>query len=160
MGLSLAQVEELIAKLGNSHHVVIEAPVLSGRASFDFYSEGLVWPPPPWAVSIKAEGTPLAEKNGLHAVKTSWAPMPACFYMPNPPITKEASAANFRGTVEVEAGVTAEGTIENPKILKSPGLGLNESVIETMRTWKCKPAITPSGEPIPVTVTFQIKFGQ
>jgi len=163
VGLSLAQVEELVSRLRNSHHFVVEAPLLSaGKASFNFYSEGLVWPPPMLAVSVRTEGTPLAEENGLHAGgKTRWLPMPGCFYMPNPPMTKQATVANFKGTVEVEAQVTVEGTIENIKILKSPGLGLNESVIETMETWRCKPATAPpDGEPIPMTVTFQIKFGQ
>ncbi|HKM83164.1 MAG TPA: energy transducer TonB [Candidatus Acidoferrum sp.] len=162
LGLPLAQVEELITRLRKSHHFIIEAPVLSaGRESFDFYSEGIVWPPPPSAVSIRAEGTPLAERYGLHAGgKNRWPTMPYCSYMPNPPITKEAAVANFEGTVEVEAKVTVDGTIENIKILKSPGLGLDESVIETMKKWKCKPANAPGGEPIPVTVTFQIKFGR
>jgi len=159
VGLSLAQVEELITRLRNSHHFIIEAPVLlAGRASFDFYSEGIVWPPPPSAVSIRAEGTPLAERNGLHAGgKDRWPTMPYCSYMPMPPITKEATDANFEGTVEVEAKVTLDGTIENIKILKSPNPALNESVIETLKTWRCKPA-TLRGEPIIIPVTLQIKL--
>ncbi len=162
VGLPLAQVEELITRLRKSRHFIIEAPVLSaGRASFDFYSEGIVWPPPPSAVSIRAEGQPLAERNGLHAGgKYRWPTMPYCSYMPNPPITKEATVANFEGTVEVEAKFTVDGTIENIKILKSPGLGLDESVIETLKKWKCKPATAPGGELIPMTVTFQIKFSR
>jgi TonB family protein len=160
VGLSLAQVEELITRLRNSHHFIIEAPVLSaGRVSFDFYSEGIVWPPPPSAVSIRAEGTPLAERNGLHAGgKNRWLPMPSCFYTPSPPLTKGATTSDFQGTVEAEAKITVEGTIENIKILKSPNPALNESVIETMKTWKCKPATLPGGEPIPRTVTFQINL--
>jgi TonB family protein len=158
VGLPLAQFEELITRLRNSHHFIIEAPVLSaGRVSFDFYSEGIVWPPPPSAVSVRAEGTPLAERNGLHAGgKDRFGPMPSCFYTPNPPITKGRITSDFQGTVEAEAKVTVEGTIENIKILKSPSPALNESVIETSRTWKCKPATLPGGEPIPTVVIFEI----
>ena len=160
VGLPLAQFEELITRLRNSHHFIIEAPVLSaGRVSFEFYSEGIVWPPPPSAVSIKAEGTPLAERNGLHAGgKNRYPPMPSCFYTPNPPITEGGTTSDFDGTVKAEAKVTVEGTIENIKILKSPSPSLNESVIETLKTWKCKPATLPGGEPIPITVIFEINL--
>jgi len=163
VGVPLAQVEELIAKLRNSRHFTIEAPVLTaGRASFDFYSEGLVWPLPLARVSIRTEGIPLAESNGLHAGgKNRWPPMPACYYMPNPPIPKGTVPADFHGTVEAEAKVTVAGTIENIKILESPNAAINESVIETLKTWKCKPATAPpNSEPIPVTVTFKIKLNQ
>jgi TonB family protein len=163
LGVPLAQVEELITKLRNSHHFIIDAPVLvDGRGSFDFFSEGLIWPPPPSLVSIRREGMPLAEKNGLHTGgKYRWIPLPACYYMPNPSIPKETVPADFHGTVDAEAKVTVEGTIENIKILKSPNAAINESVIETLKTWKCKPATAPpDGEPISVTVTFEIKLNQ
>jgi TonB family protein len=163
LGVSLAQVEELIAELRASRHFTIEAPVLAaGRASFDFYSEGLVWPPPLALVSIRTEGMPLAERNGLYTGgKYRWWPMPACYYMPNPPIPKGTVPADFHGTVKVEAEVTVEGTIENIKILESPNAAVNKSVIETMKTWKCKPATAPpNAESIPATVTFQIKLNQ
>jgi TonB family protein len=162
VGVPLAQVEELIAKLRNSRHFTIEAPVLAaGRASFDFYSEGLVWPPTLALVSIRTEGMPLAERNGLHAGINRWPPMPACYYMPNPPVPRGTVPADFNGTVAFEAKVTVEGTIENIKILESPNAAINESVIETLKTWKCKPAtVLPNAEPIPVTVTFQIKVNQ
>jgi hypothetical protein len=44
--------------------------------------------------------------------------MPSCFYTPNPPITKGRTTSDFQGTVEAEAKVTVEGTIERVKILK------------------------------------------
>jgi TonB family protein len=159
VGLPLSQFEELMTRLRNSHHFIIEAPVLSaGRVSFDFYSEGIVWPPPPSAVSVRAEGTPLAQRNGLHAGGNDrWPTMPYCSYMPIPPITKGVTDANFEGTVEFEAKVTLDGTIENIKILRSPNPALNESMIETLKTWRCKPA-TLRGEPIIIPVTFQIKL--
>jgi TonB family protein len=163
LGVRLAQVEELIAKLRNSRHFTIEAPLLTaGRASFDFQSEGLVWPPPSALVSIRTDGIPLAEKNGLFTGgKYRWLPMPSCYYTPNPPIPKEIDRADFHGTVKVEAKVMVEGTIENIKILESPNAAVNKSVIETMKRWKCKPATAPpNAEPISATVTFEIKLNQ
>lgn len=64
----------------------------------------------------------------------------------------------FQGTVHVEVTITAEGKIENIQIPKSPGYGLDEAIVQTVKTWKCKPAIGPSGKPTPVTAPFDIKF--
>lgn len=78
--------------------------------------------------------------------------------MPSPPSTQEARAAKYQGIVLVEATVTLDGRIENIKIIKSPGFGLEESVIQTMKSWRCKAATGPGGKPIPATVTFEISI--
>ena len=74
--------------------------------------------------------------------------------MPSPPYTKEARAAKFEGNVPVEGVV--DGRITNVRVLKSPGLGLDESVINTLKKWKCKPAKDRDGKPVPALVPFQI----
>jgi periplasmic protein TonB len=84
--------------------------------------------------------------------------MPSCYYMPNPPYTKEARAAKFQGIVRVEGTVMLDGKIRNLRILKTPGLGLDEPVQKTLMKWKCRPAIGPDGKPVPTTVTFEVNF--
>jgi TonB family protein len=82
---------------------------------------------------------------------------PSCYYMPNPPYTKQARAANFQGAVLVDAVVQPEGSVRNMQILKSPGLGLDENILKTMKTWKCHPAKGEKG-PLPTRVRFEINF--
>jgi len=84
--------------------------------------------------------------------------MPSCFYMPNPPYSDEARKAKYSGTVLVEAIVTVDGRVTNPRVIKSPGLGLDETTINTLRTWRCKPANGPNGKPVPVQVPFEVTF--
>jgi protein TonB len=84
--------------------------------------------------------------------------LPSCFYMPNPPYSDEARKAKYSGTVLVEAIVTVDGRVTNPRVVKSPGLGLDESTINTLRTWRCKPANGPNGKPVPVQVPFEVTF--
>jgi protein TonB len=84
--------------------------------------------------------------------------MPVCSYMPSPLYTKEAKAAKFEGTVKAMGIVTVDGHITNIRIVQSPGLGLDESVLNALKDWKCKPAIGPKGEPVPVVVPFEINF--
>jgi len=78
--------------------------------------------------------------------------------MPLPPYTKEAKAAKYRGTVIAQGTVTLDGRVTNITIVKSPGLGLDESVIKTMKRWKCTPAIGPNGKPVPTQIPFLINF--
>jgi TonB family protein len=60
--------------------------------------------------------------------------------------------------VLVEAVITVDGRVTNPRVIKSPGLGLDESTTNTMRTWRCKPVTGPNGKPVPVLVPFEVTF--
>ena len=84
--------------------------------------------------------------------------LPSCSYTPNPPYTKEAKAAKFQGAILAQGIIILDGSITNIKIIKSPGLGMDESVIKTMKKWKCTPAIGPNGKPVPTQVPFEINF--
>jgi TonB family protein len=78
--------------------------------------------------------------------------------MPNPPQTKEAKEANFYGAVRVEGVVTLKGNVSDVRIVNSPGLGMDEVIIKTMKTWKCTPGVGPKGKPLPMLVKFEINF--
>lgn len=84
--------------------------------------------------------------------------LPACFYSPQPPYSDEARKAKYSGTVLVDAIVTVDGRVNPLRVVKSPGLGLDDSVITTLKTWRCKPAIGPSGKPVTVSVPFEVTF--
>ena len=85
---------------------------------------------------------------------------PSCYYAPVPPGTVEAMKANFIGTVRADVTISVEGKIENIKFLKSPGLGLDESIATTLRRWKCRPALGPDGKPVQITVPFTYTFNR
>lgn len=103
------------------------------------------------------DGYRSAHKNASMA-GVNGVSLPGCFYMPNPPYTKEARKAKFSGSILVEGIVGLDGKITDIRVLKSPGLGLDEQVIKTLKTWKCKPAIGPKGTPVPVIVPFEVNF--
>ncbi len=83
---------------------------------------------------------------------------PSCFYMPQPPYSDEARKAKYSGIVLVDVVVTADGRITQMHVLKSPGLGLDETTINTLRTWRCKPAMGPSGKAVAVEVPIEVTF--
>jgi len=57
--------------------------------------------------------------------------------------------------------VTAEGQAENISVIRGPGFGLEQTVIDAVRTWRFKPAHGRDGNPVatavPVEVTFRIR---
>jgi protein TonB len=83
---------------------------------------------------------------------------PSCFYMPNPPYSEEARKAKYSGVVLVDAVVTVDGRVTEPRVIKSPGLGLDDTTVTTMKTWRCKAALGPSGRAVPTRVQFEVNF--
>jgi TonB family protein len=82
---------------------------------------------------------------------------PEAVYKPEPPYTKEARAAKLQGTVVLEVTVRAEGTVSDVKVVRPLGKGLDESAVETMKTWKFKPA-TKAGKPVAWTGLIELGF--
>jgi len=96
--------------------------------------------------------------GGMFHAGVNGVGMPSCFYMPSPPYSEEARKAKYSGVVMVEAVVNLDGHLSNMRVIKSPGLGLDDNTINTMRTWRCKPVTGPNGRPVPVIVPFEVTF--
>jgi protein TonB len=67
-----------------------------------------------------------------------------------------ARAAKVRGTVILEAVISATGRVEDVKVLRSVQL-LDDAAIEAVRQWRFTPTIF-NGEPIPVVMTVTVTF--
>jgi protein TonB len=83
------------------------------------------------------------------------APIP--IYKPEPPYSEEARKAKFQGTVLLWIVVDAQGAVTDARVAKPLGLGLDEKALETVRTWKFKPA-QRNGTPVPVHVMVEVSF--
>jgi outer membrane biosynthesis protein TonB len=46
----------------------------------------------------------------------------------------------------------------NISIVKDPGMGLGEKAVESVRTWRFRPAAGPNGKIIPVIVPIEVTF--
>lgn len=84
--------------------------------------------------------------------------IPVCIYCPNPQYSDEARKAKYQGTVTLLVTVTVDGRCVNASVVKGPGLGLEEKALEAVRTWRLKPAVGPSGKPVPVIVPIEVTF--
>jgi len=83
------------------------------------------------------------------------APVP--IYKPDPPYSEEARKAKYQGTVVVLIVVDANGSVQDAKVVKPLGLGLDEKAIETIKTWKFKPGMKNS-TPVPVRIMVEVSF--
>jgi protein TonB len=82
---------------------------------------------------------------------------PIAIYKPEPAYSEEARKAKYQGTVVLWIIVDASGTVTDCKVVKPLGLGLDEKAMETVRTWKFKPAMKNS-TPVPVKVSVEVSF--
>src|SRR5438552_18361739 len=94
-------------------------------------------------------------RAGLNGVGT-----PNCYYQQTQKYSDEARKTKYQGAVVVEGIVNVDGRITNIRVLKGVGMGLDENAIAAVKTWRCRPAVGPSGQPVrtlvPIEVTFRL----
>jgi periplasmic protein TonB len=83
---------------------------------------------------------------------------PVCIYCPNPPFTEEARKARVQGTVILQVEILSDGRTGEVRVLRGLGLGLDESALRTVRTWRWKPVIGPGGKPVAVEFPMEVNF--
>ena len=83
------------------------------------------------------------------------APIP--IYSPDPSYTKQARKDKVSGTVVVQIIVDTAGDVRDVKVVKPLGHGLDETAIETIRTWQFKPAMR-NGSPVNVRMLVETSF--
>ena len=74
-----------------------------------------------------------------------------------PPYSEKARAAKLQGTLVLWAVVGVQGNVEQAAVEHALGLGLDESSLRTVRTWRFKPA-TIEGIPMRVRVMVEMSF--
>lgn len=84
--------------------------------------------------------------------------IPECVYCPSPTFSQEAVKAKYQGPVTIRLIVTADGRPKNIIVVQGPGLGLEEKAIETVTTWRFKPATGANGKPVDVWVTVEVTY--
>ena len=88
------------------------------------------------------------------------APIP--IFKPDPPYTPQARKDKVQGAVVAAVDVDASGNVADVKLTavslsRNVSDGLDESVLQTLRTWKFQPA-TRKGKPVPVKVEVEVLF--
>jgi len=96
--------------------------------------------------------------GGMFRAGVNGVGQPACIYCPDPEYSDEARKAKYQGTVVLEITVTADGRVLDPRVVRGPGLGLEEKAMAAVRNWKLRPATGPNGKPVMCRATIEIGF--
>jgi TonB family protein len=102
------------------------------------------------------DGPPSDGRAGAMALTGSIAP-PVKIYSPQPLYTEDARQAGVQGVVILEAVVDSDGTVRNVRVLKGLPMGLDQSAVDAVMTWRYEPAKL-EGKSVPVYFTFTISF--
>jgi TonB family protein len=82
---------------------------------------------------------------------------PIPIYKPDPPYTEEAKAAKLEGITQLQIIVGVDGAVTNVKVTQGLGKGLDESAVQTVKTWKFRPAMK-AGKPVPCRLMVEVSF--
>jgi TonB family protein len=82
---------------------------------------------------------------------------PRAVYTPEPEFSEAARKKRFQGTVLLNVVINEEGNISRIRVQKSLGLGLDENAVESMKSWRFKPA-TRNGQPVAVEMNIEVSF--
>ena len=74
-----------------------------------------------------------------------------------PAYTELARKARIQGVVIVEAIIDKEGRVTNVRVLKGLPMGLDQSAVDAVKSWRFKPA-TLNGRPVSVYYSLTVNF--
>jgi len=70
----------------------------------------------------------------------------------------EARRAKYQGVCLISLIVDAQGNPQNPRVIRSLGMGLDEKALEAVRKYKFKPAMRDGKTPVAVPITVEVNF--
>jgi TonB family protein len=95
--------------------------------------------------------------EALREIGVDGTGLPHCTYMPSPAYSERARKLKINGPITAEAVLTAQGKLENIRIVHGLPAGMNQNAIATLQTWRCQPALQDN-KPVPTLVRFTINF--
>jgi TonB family protein len=124
----------------------LEADAIVERSDFtDSLSEK--WPPTTDYPVVKGIG-----------VNSNEATLPACLRCDFPEYTAQGHSYGVRGTVLLEALISAEGKAVKVHPVRFLGYGLDVKAVEVVKRWRFKPAMRANGTPVAAIVPIEVTF--
>ncbi|HEY6947164.1 MAG TPA: energy transducer TonB [Candidatus Acidoferrum sp.] len=96
--------------------------------------------------------------GGMFRAGVNGVGQPACIYCPNPDYSDEARKAKYQGSVFLDITISGDGRVISERILRGPGMGLEEKAIAAVKTWRLRPCTGPSGKPVSCTAPVEVVF--
>jgi TonB family protein len=100
-------------------------------------------------------GSGVGDTPGNYANVVSQA---MCLYCPEPPYSDEARRAKRQGLVTLRVLIGSDGRTKRVRVVKSLGMGLDESAVQAIRAWRFVPARDAQKQPLAAWVTIETRF--
>jgi TonB family protein len=82
---------------------------------------------------------------------------PSVLRKTEPEYSEEARVARLQGSVVMSVIIGADGLVQEPRVVRGLGLGLDENAIEAVSQWQFKPG-TRDGQPVKVAATIEVNY--
>ena len=83
--------------------------------------------------------------------------MPKPLYTPDPDYSEDARKARFQGVVTLQAVVRKDGSVDVVGVVHSPGYGLDQEAVKSVRQWRFRPG-TRNGRPVDIQLSIEVNF--
>jgi TonB family protein len=98
----------------------------------------------------RRDEVPTGGKNGYS--------LPICLNCAVASYSDAAVREKIQGTVEMKIRVGTDGLVKDVTIVHGLPCGMNKQALNSIRTWKMRPATGPDGQPAEVTTTAEMSF--
>ena len=95
--------------------------------------------------------------RGIYIPGRGGVSIPVAIYSPEPTFSDEARKQKWQGTVTLMLIVGRDGRPYNVHVRQSAGMGLDEQAIETVKTWRFRPA-TLDRQPVDARIAVEVNF--
>lgn len=84
---------------------------------------------------------------------------PAPLFTPEPEFPDRASSEHYQGIVVLNVIVDTSGKVQNIRLVRPAGMGMEEEAVATVSKWRFKPA-KREGEPVAVEMNIEVAFNR
>lgn len=95
--------------------------------------------------------------TGVYQAGVGGVSNPVPIVTPEAEFSDEARRAKYQGVCMIAIIVDAHGNPQNPRVMRSLGMGLDEKALESVRRYRFKPAMK-DGRPVPAMITVEVDF--
>jgi len=95
--------------------------------------------------------------RGIYIPGREGVSIPVAIYSPEPTFSEEARKQKWQGRVTLMLIVGKDGRPYNVHVRESAGMGLDEQAIETVKTWRFRPARL-DGQPVDARIAVEVTF--
>lgn len=95
--------------------------------------------------------------DGIYTPGSGGVTAPIPIITPEAEFSDEARRQRYQGICLITVIIDSHGYPQNPRVVQTLGMGLDEKALDAVRHYRFKPAMK-NGRPVPVRITVEVNF--